>query len=161
MANFVAMLLFTLPSLRRNNSKSRRNAKSISSNRVFSDLNSDRRESRERCLDAEPYLPSVSSRSMVCFRYSPTEQFNRLLFCSKRFSKVTGISIISKRWIFFSYSFTLAVIWNWILSLSGQSSVTFCASASQCLSATETPNPTAFLRLPWKNKRHNGEVEFL
>ncbi len=99
------MLLFTLPSLRRNNSKSRRNAKSISSNRVFSDLNSDRRDSRERCLDAEPYLPSVSSRSMVCFRYSPTEQFNRLLFCSKRFSKVTGISIISKRWIFFCVLF--------------------------------------------------------
>ena len=110
MAYWVAILLFTLPSLRRNNSKSRRNAKSISSNRVFSDLNSDRRESRERCLDAEPYLPSVSSRSMVCFRYSPTEQFNRLLFCSKRFSKVTGISITSKRWIF---SRTLLL---WLLS---------------------------------------------
>ena len=95
-----SMLLFTFPSLRRNNSKSRKYAKSISSKRILSDLNCERRASNERYLDAEPYLPSVSKRSIVCFRYSPTVQLILRPFVSSRLSNVTSTSNASNRLIF-------------------------------------------------------------
>ena len=133
------MLLFVLPSLRRNSSKSWRYARSISSNRIFSDRNCERRDNKERCLDAEPYLPSVSSRSMVCFRYSPTVQLIFRPLVSKRLSSVTSTSNASKRLILRRSSSILVSMRSCNACNSGVWPITRWFSKSHSLMLSVTP----------------------